>query len=292
MEDTSASRSLSELSRRWAPAAILIVIVVGTVWVTFSPDPEHTQAAHSFQTARRGDDWEQVGEIMADEFQLRGGELEDLPGYLDPRITYSEFLFPVPSARVVLARVSERLAVAETDWDRQVLCLWGNDEEGWRVAPTPFLLHYLERDSFLERPGDIFSPAAAMISLPRIPPPGTGQARVLADPVWVRTTPEGRLRTLVMLRIVGQNLELSLHSVLAAAQWSDDRGGSGVPARLLWTDLAPSADGVWPLSAGSWWLDLEWGEIPAGEFSLVLGTFVSGEESRTLTMTGIPSPRD
>ncbi len=290
LKDASVSQNLSGLLRRWVPALILAVIVIGTVWVTFTPDPEYTQAAHNFQTARRRGDWERVEELMDDEFALRGGEVGSLSGYLDPRIAYSEFLFPGASARVVQTRISEGLGVAETDWERQVLCVWGHDGEGWRVAPTPFLLYYLDHGRYLERPDRSFSPGAAMIALPRFPAPGAGQARVLADAVWVRRTPEGTMRTLIMLQIAGQNLQMSLRSLLAAAMWSDDQGTSARPSRLLWTDMLPADDGIWPLTAGTWWIDLEWDQVPGGDFSLVLGTFVSGDERCTLTMTGISPP--
>lgn len=289
--DTTVSRGLSGLFRRWLPALILGVLIIGTVWVTFTPQPEHTQAAHTFQTSRRQDDWERVMELMDDEYQLRGGELHALAGYLDPSIAHTEFKFPGASARVLVARISEGLAVAETDWENQILCVRGDDDEGWRVAPTPFLLYYLEHGSFLERPDLQFSPASAMIAMPRSPAPGRGQARVLADPVWVRRTPEGTMRTLIVLRVSGQDLEMSLHSLLAAAMWSDDdEGDPARPSRLLWTDMFPSDDGIWPLAAGTWWVDLEWDQLPEGDFSLVLGTFASGDERRTLTMTGISPP--
>ncbi len=273
--------------RRWGWILIVGVFAVGTILVAVTPDPDHLHAAHSFQVARRDDDWERVGELMHAEFERRGGHAADLIGYLSAASAHPDYHYPAPVARTVVGRVSEGIGVADTDRRGQILCLRPDEDDTWRVVPTPFLLHEMQRGEPLQLPDDDFSPHSAMVVLPEVPPHGWNQAHVLADPVWVRETPEGTLRVLVHIEVAGEHINLRLTSVLANTFWSTGEGEEHRADRIVWTDIFPDGDGVWPLEPGSWLLDLEWDEIPDGSFDLQLGELAYDPDRASLQMSGL-----
>ena len=285
------SPATEKFLRRWAPIFLLLVIVGGTVLVAMRPDPDYLGEAHAFQVARRDDDWEQVGDMMHEDFFLHGGDSVDLIQYLDRGRAHPQFRLPGPMARIQLARASEGLAVIDTDWARQMLCMRRDVEGHWKVMPGPFLLHQLQHDEALSLPEGDFSPHAEMTVLPRLPQPGTGQARILVDPVWIRVTPREGMRILFAVEVTGVEIDVDLRSVLAATSWTDAAGRSRSATGIIWTDIFPAADGVWPLEPGSWLLDVQWEDVPEGEFSVEFGTFQSEGERKTVTLENLTIQR-
>jgi len=292
-KDEAKPSLLVSILRRWGWVLIVGVFVVGTVLVAVAPDPDHLHSAHYFQVARRDDDWDQVGELMHPEFERRGGHAVDLIGYLAAASAHPQYRFPAPVARTVVGRVSEGIGVADTDWRHQILCLRPDEDDEWRVVPTPFLLYEMEHDEPLDLPDGAFSPESAMAVLPEIPPTGWNQARVLVDPIWVRETPEGTLRVLLQINVAGEHIALRLESVLINTYWSPggEGGQQNYADRILWTEIFPDADGVWPLEPGAWLMDLEWADVPESEFELHLGEFMYDPDSASLTISGLKVPR-
>lgn len=286
-EDKGKSASVMERLGRWVIGGLVLVITIGAIWATVRAEPDHLHTAFVFQRARADLDWDQVWNLMSDDYALHGGRQEDLPEYLSVRVSNAWYRMPVPAARVDMGRESEGLLLVNTNWAKQHLCLEKHGEGEWRILPSPFLLYHLEHQSQLADPGELFSAEGEMLVLPRTPAPGQGQARILADALWVRVTPAGTMRVLVMVRVEGTEVDLSLRNILAETRWEDGVGESSLANRITWTDVWPPVYGVWPLSPGAALFDLEWEQVPDDTFVIRLGSFVFGAARDAFTIPNL-----
>lgn len=290
-EDKDKSGSVMERLARWVIGGLVLVIIIGSIWATVRAEPDYLHTAFVFQRSRGNEEWDQVWDIMSDDYAVYGGRQEDLEEHLSVRVSNAWFRMPVPAARVDEGRESEGLKLVNTNWADQYFCIHEYGEADWRILPSPFLLYYLEHGSFLGEPEEIFSPEGEMLVLPRSPAPGEGQARILADALWVRQTPQGAMRVLVMIRVEGMETDLFLRSILANTRWEAESGESSGVNRIMWTDVWPSADGAWPLATGTALFDLEWEQVPGGTFAVRLGSFAFGDDLGVTTIPNISPPR-
>ena len=273
---------------KWAPVGILLIVVVGTVLYTLRTDPEYMQVADEFQSARRAGDFNEAHELISDEYDQLGGNAGLLTGHLQRAVAVPEYQMTGPRSTPTMARKSEGLAVVRMEDEDQLLCL--NREEGeWVVSLSPFLRYELWYEDFLPR-DERTSSSSSLLTLPATPGPGEGQAKILVDTVWVREGIKGGMRVLLSIKISGINLDLKMESLLSEVSWIDQDEQMHSAGRLLWINIFPDAAGHWPLKDETYWIDLQWDDVPSDEFSLKVGRFVTETEEASTILYDISPP--
>ncbi len=292
-ESAGGADGVMSVLTRFAPIAVIIIIVIGTIWYAVRTEPEYQTVADSFQTARRAEAWEEAMEYFAEDYQFAGGDEHVVRSSLHGGLARAEFHMSGNRPHPSMARASEGLAVVQMNEPGHQLCLRQEDGE-WKVRPSPFLEYYLRHEEFmpLEHEREPVVEGRLLIA-PQMPGPTEGQARIYVEPVWVRSTPQGEgMRILLSVQVSGVNLQAQMDSILTTAAWSTGDDEVNYADRLLWSNIFPDRHGAWPLEEGTWWVDIEWDEAPRDEFSLTMGNFVSGSEQNVVVLDELRPPED